>query len=1293
MTSYESEDDVVISGISGRYPNSNNLNEFWENLLSGEPLFTRDTRWPATLNLPPLAGQIKCLENFDYEFFRIPVKHAHVMDPQVRIMHETTYEAIWDAGYDPAEFVGERTGFFIGACYNDTSYAKLQDHAKIEINGYPFSSTVPFFFDFRGQSLQVDTACAASFSAFHQAIDSLRRGQHDRVIVSGLAVHLRPQVPAGFCNLRMLSPNGQCRSLDANADGYCRSEAVVSMLLQRRNDARRCYATVLHTATNCDGNKTEGITFPGRDLQLKLMQRTFKEAGIDPERDLDYIEAHMTGTPVGDPVESSAILEALRPNSKRPLKFGCLKSNMGHTEGASGLCAISKACLIFQKRQIPPNIGFTTPNPNIEGLHNGLIEPIVKPEPFDSDLIAVNAFGFGGVNVHGILKSPSKKATSEDYDLFKSEDGLAPEWWNEITQTSILSSNKSKASKAQTLNKSSYLAFNYKGRQIRLEELPNFPTPRLINLVGRTNTGVIDTLKYLKENRSQVNIDLLQMIDKLSKIRLESGMTVRGYTVWNPDESIIEPKTLTTVQTSPLCLLFSGLGCQWSGMARDALRLRPFAESFIRSSEFMNQRFNLNLFTFVTDSEEEKMFEKDPVPTLVTITAIQIAFVDLLRYLGITDFLILGHSVGEYVSMYASGMSSATRTLHAVYITAKHCLEKLPSDGMMVSVGLPESSFINEFTLPPNVEICCINSSENVTIGGLCVDVRPFIDKLSQQNIFVREVRCFNQVYHHSWIQPLHDDIQKKLKEEAFENDSLRVWPQNWISSSCTLEEQRPGSLFCIAEFLANSVTRKVQYKSAVNRLPKGVCCVEIGPHAQLLPLIKQELGLDCRVVAIQKNDAKDNLVQLLQGIGELFQNGQQPEIIKFYNKNPKWPVSRETISLSPFLKWNYPEKMFLYRYPEYFNTSRLSKKVTIDLDNPKYQYLQGHSVDGRILLPATGYLNIVWECYLQHIERLDNEYDIPIEFTNVSLRRAVIIPKGSSVDLTVIILEESHKFCVIESDQICCDGSFSKISSGLLEIDPIKLTNYVAEEDQSDSKNENCDILKMEDIYKEMRVRGYDHHSSFQCLLEAQSDGRRSKVEYNAGGWVPFADSLLQTMMVAMPVRELFLPTYIEKLRCESTTLKHRLDFLRKNEQPCHFDVYFDPMSNICATTGIMIKGLQVSSAARRSNSQMVQVQKYVHTPYLDMLKLNDQQNRELNSYIQHVLTLSKAAIGGKQSVEEAGLDRTKLKETYGSDEKYSLIQLLLDYFEQKFNDGKTDSKEKNLNESAEKKEDQKKF
>ncbi|XP_046609419.1 fatty acid synthase-like isoform X3 [Neodiprion virginianus] len=271
------------------------------------------------------------------------------MDPMARMLLEHTYEAIIDAGVHPGKLRGTNTGVFIGSCYSDTEITWVYSDSPVNGLGLlgcsrsMMANRISLWFGFKGPSYAVDSACSSSLFALDHAYKAIRTGQCDAAIVGGCHLCLHPFVTQQYFLLGTLSPDGRCKVFDAEGNGYCRSEAVSTIYLQKSKDAKRIYAQVVHVKTNCDGYKEEGITYPSIKMQRILLEQCYEECKVSPS-DLAFLEAHGTGTKVGDPVEVSAVEKVFCPGRNTPLRIGSVKSNLGHSEPDSGLCSIAKVC-------------------------------------------------------------------------------------------------------------------------------------------------------------------------------------------------------------------------------------------------------------------------------------------------------------------------------------------------------------------------------------------------------------------------------------------------------------------------------------------------------------------------------------------------------------------------------------------------------------------------------------------------------------------------------------------------------------------------------------------------------------------------------------------------------------------------------------------------------------------------------------------------------------------------------------------------------------------------------------
>ncbi|OQR66937.1 fatty acid synthase-like [Tropilaelaps mercedesae] len=708
MPEWDLKDDVVLSGIAGYFPQSDGLEEFQQKLYAGVDMVTNDeTRWPrGILGLPERAGKIKDLSRFDAQFFGVHPKQAHLMDPQLRLFLETAYESIVDAGYEPSTLRGKKIGVYIGASESESDEALNVN--PDEINGYSlvgccramFANRLSYSLDFTGPSITVDTACSSCMTAFTQAVIAIRSNQCEAAIVGGSTICLKPSTALNFHRLSMLNPDGMCRAFDADGKGYVRSETVGCVFLQRKADARRIYATVVHAKANVDGFKSEGITYPGGQTQEILLREVYAEAKVDPTT-VPYVEAHGTGTKVGDPQEVGALNNVFCKGRKGPLHIGSVKTNCGHSEGASGICSLAKVITLMENGVIPGNLHYETPNPNIPALLNGTVKVVTEPTPFPGGYVGLNSFGFGGANVHVILNSN-------------------------------------------------------RGEHIGAAVREKAHVPRLVLTCGRSEESVDRVLKRLE---GQILPDpAYSLLNKVGTAPTQM-MTRRGYAIISPSGDAITFQAPAEQARRPVYFVYAGMGSQWVTMARQMMEFDVFAESIRRSHDLLKP-FDIDLLQILTGDTIEN---PSMVVPFVSIAAMQVALTDCLFACGIRPDGIVGHSVGELGCSYADGCFTAEQTVLAAYWRGK-CVEmaKLPR-GAMAAVGLTWQQSLERCR--DGVVPACHNSEDSVTITGPADAVASICAELKAENIFAREVNSHNVAFHSVYMEQIAPSLQAALNK------------------------------------------------------------------------------------------------------------------------------------------------------------------------------------------------------------------------------------------------------------------------------------------------------------------------------------------------------------------------------------------------------------------------------------------------------------------------------------------------------------------------------------------------
>src|ERR1700745_3747859 len=429
------KDLIAIIGVGCRFPGKiNDTDSFWKLLTEGreavsdvppdrwnvERFFDTEPGLPGK-SIAKRGGFLDEIDQFDPQFFGISPREAPYVDPQHRLLLETAWEAIEDAGLVLDFERGADLGVFVGISHND--YQGIQSTSFDHFAIGPHTPTgsahsiaanrISYCLNLRGPSIAMDTACSSALTAVHAACEHIWAGRGDAALAGGVTVMIAPGGFIGFSQAAMLSPEGRCAAFDASASGFVRGEGAGMVLLKRLSraleDGDPIQGVILGTSINQDGH-TNGISLPSPEAQTRLVQDACKDAGIKPES-IGFVEAHGTGTAVGDPIEAHALAEALCGNRSvdAPLPIGSIKTNLGHLETAAGIAGLLKAMLVLKHGQIPPSLHFSTPNPHIDFEKLKLRVP-TQLEPFPNGtaerIAGVNSFGFGGATAHVILAEP-----------------------------------------------------------------------------------------------------------------------------------------------------------------------------------------------------------------------------------------------------------------------------------------------------------------------------------------------------------------------------------------------------------------------------------------------------------------------------------------------------------------------------------------------------------------------------------------------------------------------------------------------------------------------------------------------------------------------------------------------------------------------------------------------------------------------------------------------------------------------------------------------------------------------
>ncbi|XP_057651186.1 fatty acid synthase-like isoform X1 [Diorhabda carinulata] len=1117
------DDKIVITGISGKFPQCENVEEFKDALLNGVDLVREDSRrYPAGLwGMPKYAGTIAGVDKFDASYFGVHPKQATFMDPRHRMVLEAVHESIIDAGYNPSQLRGGRIGVYVGIanCSKFTRYSKLSN-----TNGYTniglclalAANRISYSFDFKGPSFVVDTACSSSTTGFVCAIKDMMLGEIDGAIVCGTHLIQEPFETLEFCKLNMLSPEGRCKVFSTTRDGYVRSESVVAFFLQRESKSRRIYATVYGAKSNSDGFKKQGITFPSSEDQYNLMKELYNSINITPN-EISFIEAHGTGTTAGDIEECLAIKKFLSDQRKKPLLIGSVKSNMGHSEVSSGLCSLLKVIIAMETGIIPANLHTETLDKTLPGIKEDKLVVVTANTEIDLGIVGVNCFGFGGSNTHMVLDSNKKKKQLRNYKTYKN---------------------------------------------------------RLVHVSGRTEEAVNYFLDEIEKNQNDP--EFLALVDEIHKLNVD-GHNYRGYMVLG-DHPVREIGRFN--KRRPIWFVYAGMGSHWLKMGRDLLNIAVFRSTINRCAKAL-EPYGIDLMHTIT-SDDPKVLDNIS-NCLAAIGAIEIALTDVLKSLNIFPDGMCGHSLGEVGCAYADGQITPEQAVLLAYARGYSSENSNIIPGQMAAVGLSKEEL--KKILPEGVYIACQNSKNSLTISGPAEDIQSLVEKLSAQGVFTRLVKSSGIPFHTRYLKEA-GDLLYKFCDNVLKDPKPRS--KRWISSSVppNLENEEWAQLNC-AEYHRNNFCSPVLFDQVYDHIPEDAIMIEIAPHGLLQAILKRATDPSVTHIPLTNRSTDDNEKFFLSAIGKIYIAGGLPNLRNMYN-DVTFPVSRGTKMLSPLVKWDHSVSWFSGAWQ---NDDSFGKEVIVSLMEEEYSYLQGHEIDGRILMPATGYLDLVWDTFAK--QQLKEKEKVPIIFENVKLIRATVLSSGDGVKFLINIMKQSGNFEIFESGSVVCTGVIRSPKNEIVEFKQKTVPN--------DTQNGYMNMEK-KDIYKECWLRRYVYKDYFQGVIQSDVFGRTGKLEWK-GEFASYLDTMLQMTVLSQSNRDLFLPTGIQQVTIDPV---QHLNIVRQEHKG--IPVYYNKTLNIIRSGAVEIIGHEVSKAPRRQHIQ--------EPPYLESHEFVQYQSTTDNLY-----------------------------------------------------------------------------
>ncbi|MEY9847756.1 acyl transferase domain-containing protein/acyl carrier protein [Streptacidiphilus sp. BW17] len=844
---------IAIVGMAGRFPGADSTEELWTLLREG-----RDGVGAVTTDLwdrerltdpdPVKAGRITTDQGgfltdrarFDAGFFGIPAREARSLDPQHRLLLEVAWHALEDSGTDPHGLKGSRTGVWLGISNSD--YARLLERDGLDqLDAYYSTGTalnaaagrLAFLLGLNGPALAIDTACSSSLVALHLAMRSLRAGETDAALTAGVNVIASPECSVAVSRAHMLSPEGRCKTFSAEADGFVRAEGCGVLVLKRLSDAERDgdrVLAVLHgSAVNQDG-ASSGLTAPSGKAQQAVIAAALADANVTGA-DIDYLEAHGTGTALGDPIELSAAWSAFGGGREpgRPLMIGSVKSNIGHCESASGVAAVIKTVLALRHGVLPANLHADTRNPRVPWREMNL-RVVDEAIPWRAGgngarprLAGVSGFGFSGTNAHVIVGEAAPRPASGAGQEVAEGPFLLP-----------LS-----APDAEGLTRVA------DGWRERLAQATDAQVAGLAVTAGRGRA-------HLGMRRAVVG-----------RTREELAAALEKEEAHGPAERA--PK---------VAFLFSGQGSQYFGMGRRLYESEPvFRETFDACDRIAAPALGISLHQLLFHGVEKDLVNQTQY-TQPALVSLELALAELWRSWGVTASAVIGHSVGEVAAAIHAGVLSLEAGL--ALITERARLMQGTEHGGMLAVAatleqvtewLAESGLGAESGR--GIDIAAVNGPSSVVVAGAPELLAEFAARMKERKVQARNL-VVSHAFHSRLMEPILPQLEAVMAPFSF------AAPRIPIVSNVTGKLARPDEYD--PAYWGRHVRRPVLFHQGAAQLAELDIdfCLEIGPDRTLGNLVSAAGLAPAGGVAPSLRRGGDERAVMLAAAQALYEQGAE---------------------------------------------------------------------------------------------------------------------------------------------------------------------------------------------------------------------------------------------------------------------------------------------------------------------------------------------------------------------------------------------------------------------------------
>jgi acyl transferase domain-containing protein/surfactin synthase thioesterase subunit/acyl carrier protein len=843
------DEPIAIVGMGCRFPGDvNDPESFWRLLMDGGDAISEvpGERWDIEQWYDPdpdapgkmttrWGGFLRDIERFDPLFFGLSPREAASVDPQERLLLETTWEALEHAGLKPDTLMGSDTGVYMGLCGNEYQSRLMADVRSLDpysMLGTMHSTMVgrlSYWLGLKGPNLPVDTACSSSLVAVHLACRALRDAECQLALAGGANVLLRPEGSVYFSRLRALSPTGRCHSFSAEADGYVRAEGAGVVVLERLSDAlkneHRVLAIIRGSSVNQDG-RSNGPTAPHGPSQQAVIRDALRRAGVAPA-EVGFVECHGTGTPLGDPIEVQALGAVLAEgrSPEHPVLLGTLKSNVGHMEGAAGVGGLIKAVLTLQHGIIPKSLHFKTPNPHIlwsELPVRVAADSVAWPLDGNRRIAGVSSFGISGTNAHVVLEEAPRV----------DETAVAPTRSAELV---ILSAKTPEALNASAVRLREHLAAH-----------PDIALGDLAFSLLTTRSSLQHRLALAVSTRDALS-DALTAVEEL--------------------DAVPGPETAETF-VPKVVFVFPGQGSQWPGMGRELLVEEPaFRDAITACDRVIRAETGWSVIDELNDTESSRLNRVDVVQPV--LFAFQIALAALWRAWGVEPDGVVGHSMGEVAAAVVAGALSLEDGA-SVICRRSRLLLTISGQGEMALVELSlDDAQTAILGFEDRLSVAVSNSLRSTVLSGQPEALARVLARLESQGVFCRRVKV-DVASHSPQVEPLLEELVASLGD--LKPGVARVPMYSTVTASLLQGTELTG------RYWADNLRQPVRFAQTVRALfHEGFTLfVENSPHPLLVTAVeqaRQDLSMPGWATGSLRREQSERLT-LLESLGALHVHG-----------------------------------------------------------------------------------------------------------------------------------------------------------------------------------------------------------------------------------------------------------------------------------------------------------------------------------------------------------------------------------------------------------------------------------